>query len=182
MRLDINSPYVDDTQKWIEQMVIGLNLCPFAKRVFQTGRLRYVVSKTSDLSELLMVLAKELQSLKQAPMESVETTLLVHPFVLNDFREFNDFLGVAEELLENLGLRGEIQIASFHPKYQFAGTSEDSVENYTNRSPYPTLHLLREASISDLMLSENELAAIPARNVEHLKSLGLEAVKARLES
>jgi uncharacterized protein len=176
------SPYIEDTKQWIEKMVIGLNLCPFAKRVFQGDGIRYVLSTASEGSELLLTLATELKRLNGLSREASETTLVVHPFIFEDFLDFNDFVGIAESLVEDLGLSGEIQLASFHPKYQFSGTTAESVENYTNRSPYPTLHLLREASISELLLSDAELAAIPERNIENLKSLGLKAIKARFGS
>src|SRR5258708_27475816 len=133
---------IDATRRWISSIVIGLNLCPFAQRVFDADRIRYVVSDAADESRLLADLTRELAGLVAAPISAVETTLLIHPHALGDFLDYNDFLGAADELLANLGMQGTIQIASFHPEYRFAGTEADAVENYTNRSPYPIVHLL----------------------------------------
>src|SRR5207249_2406962 len=119
-----------------------------ARRVFQGEKIRYAVSGATDEKALLEDLAGELQMLAAAPVESVETTLLIHPLALGDFLDYNDFLGVAERLVKDLGLRGVIQLASFHPDYRFADADPDAVENYTNRSPHPMLHLLREESVS----------------------------------
>jgi hypothetical protein len=163
------------TRRWIETLVIGLNLCPFAERVFRGDKIRYVVSTSSDEHSLLSDLSEELTRLA-AGTDGVETTLLIHPLVLSDFLDYNDFLDRAENRLARLGLEGVIQIASFHPDYVFADTAADAVENFTNRSPYPMLHLLREESIDQVAASEEELLAIPQRNVERLKALGREAV------
>lgn len=161
-------------------MVIGLNLCPFARRVFEAERIRYVVSDVTDSIDLLDVLAAELRALVSTRIEEVETTMLIHPQVLRDFAEYNDFLDAADALLARLKVQGVIQIASFHPAYQFADTEPDDVENYTNRSPYPMLHLLREESISQVAEDEDALLAIPERNIETLRRLGRAAVLARL--
>lgn len=169
------------TQRWIETMVIGLNLCPFAQRVFQAGKIRYVVSIATSEKALLMDLTRELQSLAAVPISAVETTLLIHPHVLNDFLDYNDFLDPAESRLAQLGLDGVIQLASFHPDYQFSGTEPDAVENFTNRSPFPMLHLLREESISNIAADPDELLAIPERNIETLTSLGREQILERLK-
>jgi hypothetical protein len=172
---------IDATRRWIETMVIGLNLCPFAQRVFQADKIRYVVSAAMSEKALLMDLTRELQSLAAIPISAVETTLLIHPQFLNDFIDFNDFLDPAEQRLAALGLEGVIQLASFHPHYQFAGTEPDAVENFTNRSPYPTLHLLREESISNIAADDDELLAIPERNIETLSQLGREKLLERLK-
>lgn len=164
------------TRCWIESIVIGLNLCPFAQRVFRSERIRYVVSDAKTEDELLRDLEGELQVILTATIEMIETTLLIHPHVLASFLDFNDFLDPAEALLERLNLEGVIQIASFHPQYQFAGTVEDAVENYTNRSPYPILHLLREESITQVAGDSGELDEIPRRNVETLRRLGRDAM------
>lgn len=163
---------IDSTRRWISSVVIGLNLCPFAQRVFGGGLIRYVASDAVDETALSLDLATELRKLAQTPITTIETTLLLHPHVLTDFLDYNDFLDVADRLLEDLELSGVIQIASFHPAYQFAGTKADAVENYTNRSPYPMLHLLREESVSNVAADPAEMAQIPARNVATLRRLG----------
>jgi hypothetical protein len=173
---------IERTRRWIASFVIGFNLCPFAQRVFQADRIRYIVSDAEDEEALRAFLTRELHSLASAPITSVETTLLIHPRTLTDFLAYNDFLDVGERLLRRLGLEGVIQIASFHPDYQFAGIEADAVENYTNRSPYPMLHLLREDSIAAVAGNPAELAAIPARNVETLRALGKENILGMLEA
>jgi len=163
-------------------MVIGLNLCPFAQRVFQADKIRYIVSDARDEVGLLQDLIGELDALASCALRDVETTLLIHPRALGDFYDFNDFLGVAQRGVEDLGLRGTIQIASFHPDYQFAGTDSDAAENYTNRSPYPMLHLLREESISEVAGDPNELLEIPRRNIQTLRDLGREKILEKLKA
>jgi len=167
-----------ETQVWLEQAVIGLNLCPFAKSVHVNQRLRYVVSKASTPEDLLKELAHELLALRRADPDEIETTLLIHPQVLSDFLDFNDFLGAADALVEDLELEGELQIASFHPQYQFAGTELDDISNYSNRSPYPTLHLLRESSIERATETMADTDAIYEANMATLEKLGLEGWKA----
>jgi hypothetical protein len=166
------SSVVDATRRWLSSIVIGLNLCPFAQRVFDADTIRYVVSNAADETTLLDDLARALNALVAAPIAAVETTLLIHPRALGNFLDYNEFLGSADHLLADLGLQGIIQIASFHPDYQFAGTDVDAAENYTNRSPYPMLHLLREASISAVAASPRELLDIPRLNIETLRKLG----------
>src|SRR5262245_44702713 len=134
---------IDATRRWVSSVVIGLGLCPFAGRVFHEGKVRYAVSDAEGEAALLDDLAAELAAL--ASPGGAETTLLVHPRALLDFLDYNDFLGVADRLVGSLGLSGTVQIASFHPSYRFAGSGADAAENYTNRSPHPMLHLLREA-------------------------------------
>jgi hypothetical protein len=168
---------IDRTRRWIANVVIGLNLCPFARRVFDAGSIRYVVSKAADAQALLADLTTELRTLASTPIETVETTLLIHPHVLGDFLDYNDFLGGADACIADLGLEGVVQIASFHPLYRFAESLADGVENYTNRSPYPMLHLLREASVSAVAGDAEEMAKIPSRNVETLRRLGLEGIR-----
>ena len=169
---------IERTRRWIAEIVIGLNLCPFARRVFDAGRIRYAVSPATTPAALLDDLANELRAL--AGSDEFETTLLIHPRVLGDFLDYNDTLADADALVDTLRLRGVIQLASFHPAYQFAGTEPDAVENYTNRSPYPMLHLLRESSISAVADDEEALLEIPERNVETLRALGREGILARL--
>src|SRR5215471_13716862 len=139
---------IEHTRRWISSFVIGLGLCPFARRVFDAGRIRYAISHSRDKHTLSSDLAGELHLLLASPSTQIETTLLIHPHVLADFLDYNDFLGVVDQLLEELRLCGTIQVASFHPQYRFSGTEPNAAENYTNRSPYPMLHLLRETSVS----------------------------------
>lgn len=161
-----------ETRRWIERIVIGLNLCPFARRPFDGDRIRYVLSDATDLDSLRKVLENELKSLAAAPREEVETTLIVHPGVLQDFLDYNDFVVEANDRLAEWGYEGVIQIASFHPQYRFAGASDDDPANATNRSPYPMLHLLREDSVTEAAESGYVLDGIPARNVLLLRKLG----------
>ena len=163
------------TRTWLERAVIGLNLCPFAKAVHLGDRIRYAVSVAETPDELRADLVDELQALAAADPAEIETTLLIHPRVFaGDFLAYNDFLEVADETLEDLDLVGEIQIASFHPRYQFAGTEPDDIENYTNRSPYPMLHLLRESSVEAAVEAHPDTAQINERNVETMRALGHE--------
>ena len=170
------------TRRWIADVVIGLNLCPFAGRPFQAGTIRYVVTGAATADALLADLARELTALAAAPAAEVETTLLIHPRVLANFLDYNDFLGPAEGLVGRLGLEGVVQLASFHPDYQFAGTAPDAVENYTNRSPYPMLHLLREESITRVADDPDALADIPRANIETLRRLGRDRMLERLRA
>ncbi len=158
---------------WIERAVIGLNLCPFAKTVYVKEQIRYVVSDARTPDALLGDLERELRGLAEVAPESVETTLLIHPHVLTAFLEYNDFLDVADAALDRLGLTGVLQIASFHPDYQFAGTSQDDVTNYTNRSPYPLLHLLREASVEQAVAGFPDAGEFPKKNIATMRRLGL---------
>lgn len=160
------------TREWIEKAVIGLNLCPFARAVYVKHQVRYVVSHAPHLDGLLEDLDRELDFLAAADPAIVDTTLLIHPTLLPDFLDFNDFMQLAEAALGEHGLDGVIQIASFHPAFQFEGTVPDDIGNYTNRAPFPTLHLLREASIERAVAAFPEAKMIYERNIETLKSLG----------
>ncbi|MES2743450.1 MAG: DUF1415 domain-containing protein [Pseudomonadota bacterium] len=160
------------TQAWLEKAVIGLNLCPFAKAVHVKQQIRYVVCDASTPEALLGVLMDELQALADADPERVDTTLLIHPQVLTDFLDYNEFLDVADAALEDMELDGELQIASFHPRYQFADTEPDDITNYTNRSPYPILHLLREDSVERAVAAFPEASAIFDNNIDTLRQLG----------
>jgi len=173
---------IEATRRWVASVVIGLNLCPFARRVFDANRIRFVVTDVEDEVALLAVLTTELDFLRNEPRERTETTLLIHPRVLADFLDYNDFTATADQLLDDLGLRGTIQLASFHPAYQFAGTATDAAENYTNRSPFPMLHLLREASISEVADNPDFLAGIPERNIAVLRQLGRDEMAKRLKA
>lgn len=160
------------TRRWVERVVIGLNLCPFAKLPYTRDAIRYEVSTASTTTDLLADLRRELSNLVARDPLDVETTLLIHPQVLGDFLDYNDFLDEADAVLVDLELDGTIQIASFHPDYQFADTTVDAIENVSNRSPYPMLHLLREASIARAVDSNIDVGTIPARNIETLRQLG----------
>jgi len=165
---------IDATRAWLEQAVIGLNLCPFARGVHARGQIRWQVSSATDPAALREDLAAELRCLTATDPAQVDTTLLIAPNALPDFLDFNDFLDVADAMLAKLDLVGEIQIASFHPAYRFAGTPADDITNCTNRSPYPTLHLLRESSIEQALASLPDADAIVERNLRTLRALGAE--------
>lgn len=160
------------TRLWIERAVIGLNLCPFARAPYVAKRVRYYVSHATDTGMLLDEMCGELQSLHAADPAECETTLLIIPLVLSDFLDFNDFLDEADAAIEVLGLQGEIQVASFHPDYQFAETEADDIENFSNRSPFPTLHLLRESSIERAVDAVSDSDDIFRRNMATLRKLG----------
>ncbi|MFM8152667.1 MAG: DUF1415 domain-containing protein [Polynucleobacter victoriensis] len=165
---------IQETQDWVIKAVIGLNLCPFAKSVHVKEQIKYVVSEAHSVEGLLEELAKELEYLAEVSPEKTDTTLLIHPHVLQDFLDYNDFLELADSLLEELKLDGELQIASFHPQYQFANTEFDDITNFTNRSPYPTLHLIREDSIDKAVEAFPEAEAIFETNMQTMEKLGLE--------
>jgi hypothetical protein len=162
------------TRRWLEHAVIGLNLCPFAKAVVVKDQVRFVLSDASTPEALLAQLGEELVLLRDTPAEEIDTTLLVHPQVLEDFLDYNDFLDQADALVEALDLEGVLQVASFHPHYQFAGSGPEDVENFTNRSPYPTLHLLREDSVARAVEAFPDPDAIVERNIATLRQLGVE--------
>jgi hypothetical protein len=162
------------TQAWLTRAVIGLNLCPFAKAVQAKGQIRWVLSSATDPAALLTELVAELQSLDRADPEVIATTLLVHPQVLGDFLDYNDFLDVADAALAELGLDGVLQIASFHPRYRYAGTRADDPGNFSNRSPHPTLHLLREDGVEQAVAAYPDAAVIYERNIETLQRLGVQ--------
>ena len=168
------------TRKWVELFVIGLNLCPFAKREFVNNRIRFVASDASTEENLSVDLKNELQFLSENP--DIETTLLVHPSVLIEFEDYNQFLNRVDELLIELDLEGVFQVASFHPDYQFAGTDSDDLENFTNRSPFPTLHLIREASLEEAIEHYPDVHQIPVRNIELMNQMGIEKLRDILNS
>jgi hypothetical protein len=159
------------TQHWLTRAVIGLNLCPFAKAVHVKNQIRYAVSEAHDLEGVLTDLEAELQQLQAADPQRIDTTLVIFPRALADFVEFNDCLLFAERLVAQMGLEGILQVASFHPHYQFEGSDTDDIENYTNRAPYPILHLLRESSITRAVDAYPDAAGIYERNMETLRRL-----------
>ncbi|HEY2682581.1 MAG TPA: DUF1415 domain-containing protein [Steroidobacteraceae bacterium] len=175
--MTVAAPHADEviaeTRRWLEKAVIGLNLCPFAAHPYRSGRVRFAVSEARTPQELLLDLEAELHLLSEADQSSCETTLLIHPATLQEFLPYNDFLAECDELIESVGLEGVLQVATFHPQYQFAETFSDDIENYTNRSPYPTLHLLREESVSRAV-ETTDTEEIYQRNIRTLKGLGLQ--------
>ena len=173
--LEVNEPARDETiilavRQWVDTLVVGMNLCPFAKRELVKGRVRFVVTHATTEEQLLTVLKAELEVLNLDT--EIETTLLIHPDVLQDFYDFNDFLNFTDRLLVEMDLEGVYQIASFHPDYQFGGTEPEDAENYTNRSPYPVLHLIREESLERAIASYLDVDQIPERNIALMNELG----------
>ncbi|HET7133000.1 MAG TPA: DUF1415 domain-containing protein [Gammaproteobacteria bacterium] len=171
MKIDA-AQVVDATREWLEKAVIGLRLCPFAERAYAQDQIRYRVSVQESAAGLSQELAEELEHLHAADPLQLETSLLIHPRALGNFDDYNQFLDEADATVAALGLEGEIQVASFHPAYRFAGTAPNAVENYTNRSPYPMLHLLREASVTRAVESFNGVHEIGANNIATLNALG----------
>jgi hypothetical protein len=170
--LIINDEIIAAARIWLERSVIGLNLCPFAERVYRSDGVRFRVSEQRTAAALLEDLRFELTYLHAADPLRCETTLLIHPWVLADFIEYNDFLEACDAAIVDLGLEGELQVASFHPRYQFAGTQSEDIENYTNRSPHPMLHLLRAASIERAVAAMPDTDEIYRRNIRTLRGLG----------
>ena len=165
---------IADTVRWLEKAVIGLNLCPFAKAVHVKGQIHYVVSQAQDAEGVALDLHRELEALAESNPEQRDTTLLIIPQALQDFLDFNDFLEVADAMVEELDLGGILQVASFHPQFQFEGTDVDDVTNCTNRAPYAILHLLREDSIDKAVEAFPEAEMIYERNMEVLSRMGIE--------
>ncbi|MGA9025862.1 MAG: DUF1415 domain-containing protein [Steroidobacteraceae bacterium] len=163
---------IAETRRWLERSVIGLGLCPFAARVYDAGLVRFRLSRRRSAAGLLSDLCGELLRLNQQDPGECETTLLIHPFVLTRFADYNEFLEVCDGALRRLGLEGEVQIASFHPDYRFADTNPGDIENFTNRSPYPMLHLLREASVERAAASVADPDEIYRRNIRTMRALG----------
>lgn len=170
---------IQHTERWLNTVVIGLNLCPFAKRELTHSRIRFTVTKHANLITLLEALEAELVFLQNNP--DTATTLLIHPNALRDFIEYNDFLTIVDDLLEQLNLHGIFQIASFHPDYQFAGTGINDAENYTNRSPYPMLHILREPDVEQAIAHYPDADSIPDKNIKHLQTLGRDKMQRLLQ-
>lgn len=168
------------TRCWIERTVIKFNLCPFARKPYSGEQIRYAVSDAEEPEQLLADLQRELEHLRTSDPQVLETTVLIHPRVLQDFLDYNDFLDVVDALLAQ-GYEEEFQVASLHPDYRFAGTSPDDAENYTNRSPYPVLHLLRVEGVARAISSYANPDRIPERNIEQMEKYGAEAMRAILD-
>ena len=171
---DFEITAIEDTKKWLLDAVVGLNLCPFAKAVVVKDMVRYRVCASAEPSNLLAMLREELLHLAESDPNTLDTTLLIAPKALPDFLDFNDFLADCDEALTDLGLDGVLQVADFHPHYQFGGTTLDDIENFTNRTPYPTLHLLREDSIDKAVQAYPDASLIFERNMAVLRKLGHE--------
>jgi hypothetical protein len=168
------------TRCWVERAVVALNLCPFASKPVEKEQVRYVVSSAEDEETLLADMQQELEFLRASDPALIETTVLIHPGVLNDFYDYNDFLGVVDAFLDESGYHGEFQVASLHPHYQFGGTEPEDAENYTNRSPYPVLHLLREELLEKAILSYARPDKIPERNIRTMEKLGANKMREML--
>ena len=170
---------IADTRHWLERAVIGLNLCPFAKAVHVKQQVHYAVDLTpDDNAGLIEALLAEAAALVALPASERDTTLLIAPHALGDFLDFNDFTARAERRMKKAGFEGTLQLASFHPRFQFAGSNVNEIANATNRAPYPTLHLLREESIDRAVEAFPDADAIFGRNIETLEALGAEGWKA----
>ena len=170
---------VKSVRYWLVSFVIKLNLCPFAKREFTNERVKFAVSDASTEEQLLADLQQELSHLQED--NEIETTLLIHPHVLQEFDNYNQFLDIVDALLDEEGLLGVYQIASFHPNYRFADTEFDDAENYSNRSPYPILHLLRESSLEREIAKHQDTSLIPERNIQLLRELGAAKLQTLLQ-
>lgn len=172
-----------DTGRWIEKAVIGLNLCPFARSVYVKNQVRIVVSRARHLDAFLDELDRELDLLENTPADEIDTTLLVHPTLFPDFEVFNDFMGVVDDVVVEHGLEGVIQVANFHPAFLFEGEAQDDPSHFTNRAPYPTLHLLREDSVERAVASDaGDAEAIVGRNIATLRALGPAGWQALLQT
>ena len=175
---------IDASRRWVETVVVRHGLCPFASRVLSNDSLRFVVSEASTNDALVNDLIKELLHLNHHSRDEVETTLLIHPYVLTEFQEYNDFLDVVDAIIDEAGLNGIIQVASFHPDYKFADSDDNDAANYSNRSPFPMLHLLREASIDeavrDWTAKGHNMEEIPLTNVETLRRMGTSLLEQQL--
>lgn len=169
----IDQEILTTTKIWLEKAVIGLNLCPFAKAVYVKNQVRLVVSHARHIDDWLDELDKELDLLVATPPEEIDTTLLIHPTLFPDFLDFNDFTELAERAVLEHDLEGVIQIASFHPQFQFEGAEPDDISNFTNRAPFAMLHLLREDSVARAVDTFTDVEKIPQRNIDTLNQLGL---------
>ncbi len=175
-----HSDIAEIVSRWVDAFVVGMNLCPFAKREVAKQRVRYAVTDSTSTEQLLAALGDELVLL--AADDAIETSLLIHPYVLQSFDDYNQFLDIVDDLLTDLNLDGVFQIASFHPRYQFAGTAPDDAENYTNRSPYPLLHILREDSLEHAIATYPDVDEIPGRNTEMMNAMGAQKLRMLMQT
>jgi hypothetical protein len=173
--------FIEKTKSWIQTFVIGLNICPFASHPFREDKIRYCLEESGSVEKLVETLMEELNFLQKNKNIEIETSILIHPNVLTDFLDYNDFLSVAEAVLEEMDLAGEIQIASFHPEYQFAGETKNAPSNYVTRSPFPMLHLIRESSVTKAIEIHPDVKQVPYDNIKKLNELGLERIKEMIQ-
>ena len=172
---DFENEVIKSTQHWVDKMVVGLNLCPFAKKSIDQNQLRYVVYTGDDIESITQLLVEELERLVND--KSIETTLLIHPNFTTEFDAYLDYLAGVDELIDALGYSGVFQVAGFHPDYQFDGVAEIDPANHTNRSPYPMMHLLREASVAWAVETHPDIDTVPERNVELLREMGEKGIQ-----
>ena len=172
---DFENEVIKSTQHWVDKMVVGLNLCPFAKKSIDQNQLRYLVYTGDDIESITQLLVEELERLVND--KSIETTLLIHPNFTKDFDAYLDYLAGVDELIDALGYSGVFQVAGFHPDYQFDGVAEIDPANHTNRSPYPMMHLLREASVAWAVETHPDIYSVPERNVELLREMGEKGIQ-----
>ncbi len=165
--------YQTKTKEWIQQFVIGYNLCPFAAQPFHQDLIKYVVLRSKKLEDLVVSTFEECIKLYESEATEIETTLIIHPNVLLDFNDYNEVVGQMQEDLEALNFDGVVQLASFHPAYQFDGTNADDPENFTNRSPYPMIHILRENSVEKAIALHPDIENIPAENIKTMQTIGI---------
>ncbi|WP_029407102.1 DUF1415 domain-containing protein [Thiomicrorhabdus sp. Milos-T2] len=169
-----NQAILNDVNQWLDKVVIGLNLCPFASQPYKNQQIRFTISHCDSDACLLEDLQNELNLLAETKAESIETTLLIVPNMLQDFYDYNDFLEYVDALIEDNQWQGIFQVATFHPNYQFGGTEPEDTENLTNRAPYPILHLLREASLEKAIEHYPNPEEIPEQNIETVSNLTLQ--------
>jgi len=175
-----NDKVIAPVRRWLDSVVVDLNLCPFARRELVKNRVRFVVTEADTEEQLLVALETELDLLRNDP--SIETTLLIHPNVLEDFYDYNQFLSFSDGMLVQMKLEGVYQVASFHPDYRFSGTEPDDVENFTNRSPYPMLHIIREESLERAIADYPDVEQIPTRNIKLMNDLGRRKLETLLQA
>ena len=168
------------TRKWVQEIVMHHNFCPFAHKPFRNDTIRYSVCMADEPEGVVETFIEELLTLRDGNREELETTILVTPNCFAKFEDYNQFLDIADELIEQLHLEGQIQVASFHPDYQFADLELDDVRNYTNRSLYPTFHLILEDSIDEARESYPDVHVIPENNMKLLAEMGLEEAQRQL--
>ena len=178
---DSTEQQLEKSQRWVEKVVVGLNLCPFAKPVLKANSLRYALTSEESQEQLAKFFLSELDTISQADEADIATTLVLMPKGLTDFYDYLDFLAMCEDLLKQSGLQAEFQLASFHPNYIFAGVDEDDASHFTNRSPYPMLHIIREAQMSRVLANHPNPENIPERNIQLLRDMGKAAVLALSE-
>jgi hypothetical protein len=175
-----NETITGAVRRWVDTFVVGMDLCPFAERELIKDRIRFIATEAKTEEQLLMALETELQLLDSE--STIETTLLIHPHVLQDFADYNQFLELADGLLVQMNLEGIFQVASFHPDYRFGGTAPDDAENYTNRSPWPMLHLIREDSLEKAIAGYADIDQVPARNIERMNATGVDRLRELLRA